>query len=170
MSEAESVKFGSNMLATIKPTALGKPKADLSLNVAKIAFKLLPVRDGEAKAPRQRANANVWPDWFDTMEAPKVLHFFLKSESEGIPVDYNEEKGLFVDEEGNEYTGDNVVEMADPDAREVSGTTDAIQNLQNAVTRFNAKTGKKLAIRFVKDQRDSSGRTIQATRAVIRVR
>ena len=160
----------SGMLATVKPTQLGKPKADLSLNVAKASMKLFRVEDGQVKIPRKRATSDQWPEWFGELEAPKVQFFFVKSESEGIPVTYNEETELFVDEDGNEYTGSNVVEMAEPDGREIEGTPEALVALRNAITRFNTKTGKKLSTRFVKAQRDSSGRTIRQTEVVYRVR
>jgi hypothetical protein len=170
-----------NRLSVLRPTMLGKPKADLSLSVAKASHKLFRVENGEVKVPRQRRTSEQWPEWFNELDAPKMLYFYVdNSKPEGdperaIPVEYNEQTELFEhkSEDGTviaQYTGDNVAEMADPDAREVSGTTEAIAQLQNAVTRFNTKTGKRLVVRFVKDERDKSGRTLNATRAVIRVR
>jgi len=171
----------ASLLSVLRPTSLGKPKADLSLNVSKASGKLFRVENGEIKVPRKRQTSDVWPEWFNDMEAPEVLYFYIdQSKPEGdpdraIPVTYNEETELFEHkaEDGTvlaQYTGENVAEMAQPDVREVSGTTEAMANLQNAVTRFNTKTGKKLVVRFVKDERDKSGRTLHATRAVIRVR
>lgn len=171
----------ANLLSVLRPTTLGKPKADLSVSVSKASTKLFRVENGEVKVPRQRRTSEQWPDWFNELDAPKMLYFYIdttKAEDDperAIPVEYNEATELFEhkDEDGTvlaQYTGDNVAEMANPDAREVSGTTEAMANLQNAVTRFNNKTGKRLVVRFVKDERDKSGRTLHATRAVIRVR
>lgn len=160
----------SQMIATVRPTQLGKPKADLSLDVRKVATKLFRVEAGEVKVPRKRATSDQWPEWFQTLEAPKVLYFHVPDENTQIEVTYDEATELFRDEDGNQYTGDNVVEMADPDGREVEGTTEALQQLRNAITRFNTKTGKKLATRFVKAQRDGSGRTIRQTEMVYRLK
>lgn len=160
----------SGMLATVKPTELGKPKKDLSLAVAKASAQLFRVENDKVKIPRKRATSDQWPEWFAELEAPTMHYYFVKSENEGIPVTWDESAELFTDADGNQYTGENVVEMAQPDAREVAGTPDALVALRNAITRFNTKTGKKLATRFVKAQRDSSGRTIHQTEMVYRVK
>lgn len=165
-------KFNANgnLIATVRPTALGKPKVDTTLQVAKAASKLFEMVNGEVKVPRKRATSEVWPEWFEELEAPKVIYLFIKDAATQIPVTYDEGTELFSDEEGNTYTGDNVVEYADPDAREVKGSMEALQQLRNAITRFNTKTGKKLGTRFVKAQRDSAGRTIEQTEMVYRLR
>lgn len=165
----------SNLLRTVKPTELGKAKPDLSLSVAKVSAGLFRVEDGKVKIPRKRATSDKWPEWFAELDAPQILYFFVESEDKAIPVTYNEEKELFEahDEDGNvtaQYTGDNVVEMANPDGREVTGTMEALQQLRNAITRFNKATGKQLGTRFVKAQRDASGRTISQVEMVYRIR
>lgn len=168
----------SNLIRTITPTQLGKkPKATVNdLQVAKSASaKFFQVIGGEVKVPRKRQTSEQWPEWFAELEAPTILYFYMEEGKEPIQVHYNEESELFEakDEEGNvtaQYTGDNVAEMANPDVREVSGPPEALQQLRNAITQFNTKTGKKLATRFVKAKRDSSGRTIEQTEAVYRLR
>lgn len=160
----------SGMLATVKPTQLGKPKADLSLSVAKGAMQAFRVEAGQVKIPRKRATSDQWPEWFGELEAPEVKFYHVVSDTEAYEVTFDEESQLFSDENGNQYTGQSVVEMATPDSREVEGSPEALVALRNAITRFNTKTGKKLATRFVKAQRDSSGRTIRQTEAVYRVK
>lgn len=161
----------SNLIRTIKATQLGKKAPDLSLQVKEASKQLFAVVGGEVKVPRKRATSDVWPQWFEELSAPKILYFFAPNDgSDPIPVTYDEETELFQGEDGNTYTGDNVVEMADPDVREVTGSMEALQKLHNAMTRFNNKTGKRLASRFVKAQRDSSGRTVEQTEAIYRLR
>lgn len=162
----------SNMLRTIKPTSLGKKKASIEdLQVAKSASKsFFQVVGGEVKVPRKRATSEQWPAWFEQLEAPTVLYFYMEEGKEPVQVEYDEESEIFTAEDGSQYTGDNVAEMANPDVREVTGSPEALQQLRNAITRFNSKTGKKLATRFVKAKRDSSGRTIEQTEAVYRLR
>lgn len=165
----------SGMLGSVKATTLGKAKPNLELKeVAQPATQThyFRMENGEAKIPRVRKSSNVWPEWFEALKAPEVAYFFVQDDGKGLPVQYNEEKELFVDEEGNEYTGDNVVEMGKPDSKTLEGSPEAMQALQNAITRFNTKTGKKLAIRFVKDVREQggNGKTITAVREVYRVR
>lgn len=160
----------SGLIRTVRPTTLGKKAPDLSLDVRKASQKLFRVENGEVKVPRKRATSEQWPAWFEQLEAPKVLYFYVPDEQTQIPVTYDEATELFRDEDGNTYTGDNVAEMADPDAREVTGGPEALQQLRNAITRFNNKTGKRLATRFVSAKRDSSGRTIEQTETVYRLR
>lgn len=166
----------SNLIRTIRATQLGKKAPDLSLQVKEASKQLFAVIGGEVKVPRKRATSEVWPEWFEALEAPRILYFFAPNDgTEPVQVEWNEELGLFEgpeDENGkrDQYTGDTVVEMADPDAREVEGTMEALQKLRNAITRFNNKTGKRLATRFVSAQRDSSGRTVQQKELVYRLK
>lgn len=167
----------ANLIRTIKPTTLGKKKASIEdLQVAKAATaSFFQVVNGEVKVPRKRATSEQWPSWFETLDAPTVLYFYVEEGKEPLQVHYNEEAELFehIAEDGTvlaQYTGDNVQEMANPDVREVTGSMESLQQLRNAITRFNNKTGKRLATRFVKAKRDSSGRTIEQTEAVYRLR
>lgn len=159
----------NNLITTVRPTQLGKKQADLTLDVRKAAAGLFRMEGGEVKVPRKRATSDKWPDWFESLEAPAVVYIWTDGQTQKT-VQWDEEAQLFHDEDGNQYTGDNVVEAASPDGREVEGTTEALQQLRNAITRFNGKTGKKLATRFVKAQRDASGRTIRQTEMVYRIR
>lgn len=177
----------AGMISTVKPTTLGQKKVDTSVAVTNIARKLFAVEAGQVKVPRKRQTSEVWPQWFEALEAPAILYFYFspgvtQSEDNAIPVKYDEKTELFyaIDDEGNEklddngrreeYTGDNVVEMASPDGREVESTMEGLQQLRNAITRFNTKTGKKLATRFVSAQRDQSGRTLRQKEVVYRLK
>lgn len=169
-----------NMLATVTKSNLGRKQSDLTLKVAQVAQRMFRAEDGEIKVPRKRRGADDTEyAWLQDLDAPKTLFVFLADPSkpeDAIEVEWvadetHENGGDFVDAEGNHYdnTG-NIVEMGIPDAREITGSPEAINKLQAAVSRFNNKTGKKVVVRFVKDTRDKSGRTLEATREVYRVR
>jgi hypothetical protein len=168
------------MTSIIRPTQLGKSKPDLKLSVAKVGARLFRVEDGEVKVPRKRRGTDDSEyAWFEELEAPKTMYVFLADPGkpeDAIEVEWNEDIQLFEAKEPNEdgsrdqYTGDNVMEVGLPDARQIEGTPEAINKLQAAVSRFNNRTGKRLVVRFVKDERDKSGRTLVATREVYRTR
>lgn len=163
----------AHLLTTVKPTQLGKPKADLSINVTKAAAQIFRMEEGQVKVPRKRASAeSKYAEtyaWFNELEAPQTVYLWTDGTKQ-VEVTWDEEAQLFHDAEGNQYTGDAVMECGIPDAREVTGSMEALAQLKNAVTWFNNKTGKKLATRFVKATRDKSGRTVEQTEAVYRLR
>lgn len=168
-----------NALATITRSNLGKKQSDLTLKVAQVAQRMFRAEDGEIKVPRKRRGADDTEyAWLQDLDAPKTLFVYMPDPAkpeEAIEVEWNEEAQLFESkaEDGTvtqyENTG-NIMEMGIPDAREITGSPEAINKLQAAVSRFNNKTGKKVVVRFVKDTRDKSGRTLEATREVYRVR
>jgi YD repeat-containing protein len=175
MSNDIKVSDGGNLLSVLRPTALGKaPKPTMKdLDIRPAARKLFAVENGEVKVPRKRAAKMEWPEWFNDLDAPRTLYIWTDGTVQH-EVEWNEEAKLFerTDEDGklHQYTGDSVFEMADPDAREVSGPPEVIAQLAAAVARFNKHSGKTLASRLEKATRDKTGRTVSQTNVVYRLK
>lgn len=173
------IQLSSNLITTVKPTSLGKKVPDLKVDVRQVAAKYFRMEGGEVKVPRKRQTSEIWKTeypWFEELGAPETVYIWSDGK-EQIPVTWEADeddgeggKGIFMDADGNKYDGSNVMEAANPDARAVEGTPEALQRLRNAITQFNNKTGKRLATRFESAQRDKSGRTIVQTEVVYRVK
>lgn len=149
------------------------------------------------KPPRQRRNAMAWPKEFEDIKAP--THRFVNSDGKdvrAVDTDGNELKARdgeffrsvdngeggfnlekvfeenvqFLDESGELWTLQGVQEVADYDYIQVSGTTEELQKVYNAVQRFSKSTGKGLVVRHASEETDEKGNTFRQTKNIIRIR
>lgn len=175
----KTTSLGSR-LVSVTPAQLNRPKADPGKVEVRMPTerRTFVVQNGQVKIPRQRANAMVWPEWFDALQAPVKQWLYMApgvtDPNQAIEVTYDEENDIFhgpTKEDGthDSYDWSNVYEVATPDEREVAGTLAEMKALQNAISRFNAKSGKKLIQRLVRQERlGLSGPTVREVRLISR--
>lgn len=183
---ADDNKKTTSLITTFRPTTVGKPKPDTSFTITKPAKRLFKMEAGEAKVPRKRQGVDSKYEteyaFFNEMEAPTTVYVVLADDGSQIQVEWDEtyqnedgSTGIWHDADGNLYDKDasQVMEGGYVDERNITGTPEAMVQLQNAITWFNNRNrdkGIRLAKRFVAAKRDKTGRTVEQTEAVFRTR